>query len=273
MGHAQAKLGPYVDTLLKERLCATGINPDNVDHHDYVNAKLKAESLIILYMRSTHVPSGFKTARKHSISESMVTEADMTQIRFFIEYSLRGIYQKHQNKNKSSTSTQNPVRKRRRNSASPSVQSSVVPSTRILDSYRCELDPPIEENRSPEQRMSLKRASSLESVLRPVSIRASINLTTRNSTTSETDLRKEMLKSVTTALEEYAVFGIFEESQTGKIPECVICLENFEAGDITITLPCFHIFHQQCAASWFSKHMECPICQINPRQTEVPLMA
>jgi len=31
--------------------------------------------------------------------------------------------------------------------------------------------------------------------------------------------------------------------------ECVICLEDFVEGDVVITLPCYHEFHQACMYS------------------------
>ena len=32
----------------------------------------------------------------------------------------------------------------------------------------------------------------------------------------------------------------------------VVCMEEYEVGDIIITLPCFHIYHKQCIKKWIN---------------------
>ena len=61
---------------------------------------------------------------------------------------------------------------------------------------------------------------------------------------------------------------------------CSICLENFEGGEVTRVLPCFHCFHSACVDKWFhaaaqssyeeSGHTRdragrptCPVCKID----------
>ena len=42
---------------------------------------------------------------------------------------------------------------------------------------------------------------------------------------------------------------------------CVICMEDFKAGDISTNLPCLHMFHTNCIQSWLKKQNTCPICK------------
>ena len=47
--------------------------------------------------------------------------------------------------------------------------------------------------------------------------------------------------------------------------ECVICQEDFRAGERCIVLPCNkeypHIFHKDCIMPWISNHDTCPTCR------------
>ena len=50
-----------------------------------------------------------------------------------------------------------------------------------------------------------------------------------------------------------------------KVPNCTICLDNIENGEICRITPCQHIFHNQCAKKWFletNKEHTCPLCRI-----------
>lgn len=40
--------------------------------------------------------------------------------------------------------------------------------------------------------------------------------------------------------------------------DCTICLEEFAIGDVIMRLPCLHIYHEQCATSWFQQSRRCP---------------
>ena len=44
---------------------------------------------------------------------------------------------------------------------------------------------------------------------------------------------------------------------------CCICLEDFEAADQVVQLPCnqLHIFHVECLKSWVYKNENCPMCR------------
>jgi len=42
--------------------------------------------------------------------------------------------------------------------------------------------------------------------------------------------------------------------------ECSICQEQFMRAERLKTLPCFHIFHEQCIDQWLKSKCSCPIC-------------
>jgi len=42
---------------------------------------------------------------------------------------------------------------------------------------------------------------------------------------------------------------------------CSICLSDYETGDVVKTLPCFHMFHQNCIDAWLRTNDTCPICK------------
>ena len=42
---------------------------------------------------------------------------------------------------------------------------------------------------------------------------------------------------------------------------CLICLEDYQNGDKTTTLPCIHLFHTYCILNWLKTKNNCPICK------------
>ncbi|ESQ35447.1 hypothetical protein EUTSA_v10009491mg, partial [Eutrema salsugineum] len=42
---------------------------------------------------------------------------------------------------------------------------------------------------------------------------------------------------------------------------CAICLEEFGAGRIVVTLSCGHAFDDQCIVDWFRTSHLCPLCR------------
>mmetsp|Transcript_1871 Transcript_1871/g.4934 ORF Transcript_1871/g.4934 Transcript_1871/m.4934 type:complete len:353 (+) Transcript_1871:489-1547(+) len=43
-------------------------------------------------------------------------------------------------------------------------------------------------------------------------------------------------------------------------PTCSICLCEYEKGDKLVSLPCNHVFHEDCITSWTDHNTRCPLC-------------
>ncbi|KAG7364563.1 ring finger domain containing protein [Nitzschia inconspicua] len=46
-------------------------------------------------------------------------------------------------------------------------------------------------------------------------------------------------------------------------PHCSICLCEYEVGDKLVSLPCKHIFHDDCISSWTDNNQRCPLCNLD----------
>ncbi|CAH8334311.1 unnamed protein product [Eruca vesicaria subsp. sativa] len=56
-----------------------------------------------------------------------------------------------------------------------------------------------------------------------------------------------------------------ESCTTTRSRRCVICLEDYVAGDVVRVLPpCGHMFHVFCIDKWFQLGSTCPSCRIIP---------
>lgn len=46
-------------------------------------------------------------------------------------------------------------------------------------------------------------------------------------------------------------------------PECAICMQEYEAGEVIVRLQCsdMHAFHQECIKDWMLQSMVCPLCR------------
>ena len=49
----------------------------------------------------------------------------------------------------------------------------------------------------------------------------------------------------------------FEDS----IKKCIICLEEYEIGDLVYQMSCFHVYHEDCIARWLDDSQSCPVCR------------
>jgi len=47
-----------------------------------------------------------------------------------------------------------------------------------------------------------------------------------------------------------------DQSQT-----CCICQDHYADGDIICELPCSHIYHSSCIATWLNRSRTCPVCR------------
>lgn len=45
---------------------------------------------------------------------------------------------------------------------------------------------------------------------------------------------------------------------------CLVCYEEFEAGESIKRITCGHTFHRECIDTWFSQHVACPVDRIEP---------
>jgi hypothetical protein len=46
-------------------------------------------------------------------------------------------------------------------------------------------------------------------------------------------------------------------------PHCSICLGEYEDGEKLVRLPCGHVYHEDCVASWCENHQRCPLCNFD----------
>ncbi|KAI3828685.1 hypothetical protein L1987_02793 [Smallanthus sonchifolius] len=72
-------------------------------------------------------------------------------------------------------------------------------------------------------------------------------------------------------LKSLPVFVYTPESD-GSLPECAVCLSEFEAGETGRILPkCKHSFHTDCIDMWFGSNSTCPLCRspVEPVETEI----
>ncbi|KAL3935495.1 MAG: hypothetical protein SGBAC_008995 [Bacillariaceae sp.] len=59
---------------------------------------------------------------------------------------------------------------------------------------------------------------------------------------------------------------ILSSERKGNKPECVICLQTYNAGQVLCsakTRKCHHIFHEECAIGWLQESSECPLCRVD----------
>ena len=63
---------------------------------------------------------------------------------------------------------------------------------------------------------------------------------------------------------------VYSKAAGIKEPLCVICQEEYQEGDVLLTLSCIHNFHAPCIEKWLSCKAECPLCKeevlVAPRQ-------
>ncbi|CAL8098158.1 unnamed protein product [Calicophoron daubneyi] len=51
--------------------------------------------------------------------------------------------------------------------------------------------------------------------------------------------------------------------RTGAQELCVVCQDSLQENQSVMTLPCFHVFHEECVKQWIDWHATCPTCKLN----------
>ena len=68
-------------------------------------------------------------------------------------------------------------------------------------------------------------------------------------------------KDFNTIIKFLPVWEIRENKRHDNNNNCVICLYDFQIGDIISALPCCHIFHTECIENWLKNELSCPVCK------------
>lgn len=89
----------------------------------------------------------------------------------------------------------------------------------------------------------IEGASSLETLLR--------NFAGKDGQPPASKASVEAMPSITV--------GESEEEALGG--ECVVCLEEYEVGEVAKEMPCKHKFHANCIEKWLGIHGSCPVCR------------
>ena len=81
-----------------------------------------------------------------------------------------------------------------------------------------------------------------------------------NNIINELDLRSKD-KDLNTILKFLPVWEVRENKKHENNNNCVICLNDFDIGDIISALPCCHVFHTECIENWMKNELSCPVCK------------
>jgi hypothetical protein len=52
-----------------------------------------------------------------------------------------------------------------------------------------------------------------------------------------------------------------DEKGTLEYPTCSVCMCEIKQEDVTVLIPCGHLYHDQCIAKWFDTNNTCPVCR------------
>mmetsp|Transcript_2614 Transcript_2614/g.7176 ORF Transcript_2614/g.7176 Transcript_2614/m.7176 type:complete len:388 (+) Transcript_2614:326-1489(+) len=55
----------------------------------------------------------------------------------------------------------------------------------------------------------------------------------------------------------------FSKDDHEEEPHCSICLGEYEDGEKLVSLPCGHVYHDDCITSWTENHTRCPLCNLD----------
>ncbi|KVH91705.1 RING-H2 finger protein ATL2 [Cynara cardunculus var. scolymus] len=68
---------------------------------------------------------------------------------------------------------------------------------------------------------------------------------------------------------------MYSSETDGNMPECAVCLSEFEEGEKGRILPkCKHSFHTECIDMWFHSNSTCPLCRspVEPVESEMAIL-
>ena len=68
-------------------------------------------------------------------------------------------------------------------------------------------------------------------------------------------------RDLNTILKFLPVWEIRENKRHDNNNNCVVCLCDFQIGDIISALPCCHVFHTECIQNWLKNELSCPVCK------------
>lgn len=73
---------------------------------------------------------------------------------------------------------------------------------------------------------------------------------------------------VTLTKEQFDKFEKKKVSESNKLTNCSICMDNYELDEIIVTLKCNHVYHENCIENWLcNQKVTCPICRKDTRET------
>ena len=77
------------------------------------------------------------------------------------------------------------------------------------------------------------------------------------------DRRNNLLKEEVKEIMRYFPVSEVKEikKENGNDLQCMICLYEINIGETECTLPCLHIFHQDCLEKWIERKRLCPVCK------------
>ncbi len=78
---------------------------------------------------------------------------------------------------------------------------------------------------------------------------------------SKVDVTNNNYSNVLNQLPENTIEDLNKLNEENK--SCIICLSEYEKGDTTIVLPCFHFFHKNCMINWYKRKATCPLCKLD----------
>lgn len=82
-----------------------------------------------------------------------------------------------------------------------------------------------------------------------------------------TDLNELNDVKITLTKEQFDKFEKGNVSESDKLSNCSICMDNYELDKMIVKLKCNHIYHENCIENWLcNQKVTCPICRKDTRE-------